>query len=66
MAIKRLGEGITLEDFTADHIRSFGPFVLCMLVLGAVKNEAWEDWDRFWYLVEDRFGLTHLQILDIF
>ena len=47
MAIKGLGAGITSKDFMVAHIRSLGPFVLGAPVWGAVKNEAWEDWDGF-------------------
>ena len=66
MAVKGLGAGITPNDFMAAHIRNIGPFVLGTPVQGAVKNEAWEDWDGFWYLVEDQFGLTHLKIVHTF
>ena len=66
MAMKGPGAGITPEDFRATHIKRLGPFVLGAPVREVVKSEAWEDWDGFQYLVDDRFGLTHLQILDAF
>ena len=64
MAMEQLGTGITPKDFMVAHIRSLGPFVLGTMVWGAVKNEAWEDWNGFRYLLEDQFGFTCLQILD--
>ena len=65
-AIKSLDSSIVLEDLDYNHISHLGPLILGDMIWAEFKNKDYLSWDEFKEAVDEKYGMTHDELIDAF
>lgn len=55
-----------LDDLEHEHISHLGPLILGDMIWAEFKHQEFFDWDDFKKAVDDKYGMTHDELIDAF